>query len=284
MKKQIASQIAILLTLSSLFYACGDKSSKGLKLTFDTVMRNETAHLFADTARPACNMVVQLEYITKADNAQTQDSLNNYLLDKALGESYQAMPPREAVAAYMANYVSEYRKDCEPMYTKEMESQDTADTAPDSWYSYYKSIKAGTQFINPYLLVYRIDQEEYTGGAHGMHSGTFINIDLQSLLPLRLNNLFVEEATEPLVELLWNQLITNLGVQSRREAEDMGYVVNGELEPTENFYLDKKGITFYYNVYEIAPYVMGAVEITLPYTAIKPLLKPAIPERFHIEA
>lgn len=45
-------------------------------------------------------------------------------------------------------------------------------------------------------------------------------------------------------------------VSTRQEVEDLGYVTIGELTPTENFYLSKEGITFYYNVYDIAPYVM----------------------------
>ena len=56
------------------------------------------------------------------------------------------------------------------------------------------------------------------------------------------------------------------------ELEDMGYATTGDLEPIENFYLDPTGITFYYNVYEIAPYVMGATKITLSYEDIAPLM------------
>lgn len=52
----------------------------------------------------------------------------------------------------------------------------------------------------------------------------------------------------------------------------MGYATTGDLEPIENFYLDPTGITFYYNVYEIAPYVMGATKITLSYEDIAHLM------------
>ena len=53
------------------------------------------------------------------------------------------------------------------------------------------------------------------------------------------------------------------GVATQEELRDLGYASTGELTPTENFYLDNQGITFYYNVYDIAPYVMGPVTITL---------------------
>ena len=75
-----------------------------------------------------------------------------------------------------------------------------------------------------------------------------------------------------LTQLLWQQLIEENHVSTRQEIEDLGYGSTGELEPTENFYLTPKGITFYYNIYEIAPYVMGPTQITLPYESIQHLL------------
>ena len=61
-------------------------------------------------------------------------------------------------------------------------------------------------------------------------------------------------------------------VATRQELEDLGYGSTGELAPTENFYIGPKGLTFHYNVYEIAPYVMGGIEIELPYEIMSHLL------------
>jgi hypothetical protein len=58
-------------------------------------------------------------------------------------------------------------------------------------------------------------------------------------------------------------------VTTREELEEIGYGITGELVPSENFYLDEESITFYYNIYELAPYAMGPVEIRLPYAAVK---------------
>ena len=56
------------------------------------------------------------------------------------------------------------------------------------------------------------------------------------------------------------------------ELEDMGYATTGDLEPIENFYLDPTGITFYYNVYDITPYSMGPVKVTIPFSMMEHLL------------
>ena len=38
-----------------------------------------------------------------------------------------------------------------------------------AWYSYYKGIESHVQLYEKDLLVYRVDYNEYTGGAHGMY-------------------------------------------------------------------------------------------------------------------
>ena len=128
------------------------------------------------------------------------------------------------------------------------------------------------QLYTGHLLVYRIDYNEYTGGAHGIYMSTFLNLDLRTLAPIRLDDLFVNDYKEQLTDLLWNQLMADNKVATRQELEDMGYVTTGDLTPTENFYLSKDGITFNNNVYDIAPYVMGPVKITLPYEMMQHLL------------
>ena len=45
-----------------------------------------------------------------------------------------------------------------------------------------------------------------------------------------------------------------------------------ERNPVESFYLSKEGVTFYYNVYDITPYAMGPVKVTVPFPMMEHLL------------
>lgn len=272
MKKQTVSLFALLLAASGLFFSCGNIMNKNAgALEFDSIQVNETTHLFGDTAKPACNLVVNLAYAIQSSDQKLKDSLNTYFLSAGLGEKYMNMTPEEAVRKYAAKYAEDYRKDLEPMYSKdEQDKENAADIG--AWYSYYKGLSSRVQLYSGQLLVYRIDYNEYTGGAHGIYTSTFLNLDLRTLAPIQLDDLFVSDYKEPLTDLLWNQLMADNRVATRQELEDMGYAATGDLTPTENFYLGREGITFYYNVYDIAPYVMGPIEITLPYDAIRHLL------------
>lgn len=272
MKKQTVSLLVLLLAASGFFFSCGNTVNKNAgALEFDSIQVNETAHLFGDTTKPACNLTINFTYAAKSYDNKLKDSLNTYFLSACFGDKYMSMTPEEAVKKYTEKYVNDYRKDLEPMYEKD--EQDKEDGASmEAWYSYYKGIDSHVQLYIKHLLVYRIEYNEYTGGAHGIYMTTFLNMDLRTLAPIRLDDLFVSDYKEALTDLLWNQLMADNKVTTRQELEDMGYATTGDLEPTENFYISKEGITFFYNVYDIAPYVMGPVKITLPYEMLQHLL------------
>ncbi|EJX02525.1 hypothetical protein EVA_09370 [gut metagenome] len=272
MKKKIqsVSLIVVLLAASGIFFSCDNIMNKKYgALETDSIHLEETTHLFGDTAKPACQLTVNLAYITQADRIGLKDSLNRYFLSTCLGEAYENFEPRQAIANYAKRYAHDYRTDLEPSFQKET-TQD--DEEIGAWYSYYLRLTGEVVDYEKHLLVYQCNREEYTGGAHGMYTTTFLNLNLRTLTPIRLEHLFVPDAGEALTDLLWNQLMADNQVATREELEDLGYTSTGDLIPTENFHLNKKGITFYYNVYEIAPYVMGPIQITLPWEMVRHLL------------
>ena len=272
MKKQTVSLLVLLLAASGFFFSCGNTVNKNAyALEFDSIQVNETVHLFGDTAKPACNLILNFAYASQSSDVRLKDSLNTFFLSACFGDKYMAMTPEEAVKKYMEKYVGDYRNDLEPMYKKDEEDKQDEQSI-GAWYSYYKGIESHVQLCNTLVLTYRIDYNEYTGGAHGIYMSTFLNLDLKTLSPIRLDDLFEGDYKEALTDLLWKQLMADNNVSTRQELEDMGYATTGDLEPIENFYLDPTGITFYYNVYEIAPYVMGATKITLSYEDIAHLM------------
>lgn len=272
MNKQTVSLLVLLLAASGFFFSCSNIMNKNAgALEFDSIRVNETAHLFGDSTKPACNLIINFAYAAKSSDNRLKDSLNSYFLAACFGDKYIALTPAEAVKKYTEKYVDNYRKDLEPIYRKDEKDKED-DASMEAWYSYYKGIESHVQLYIKNLLVYRVDYNEYTGGAHGIYMSSFLNLDLRTLASLRLDDLFVNGYEEPLTDLLWNQLMADNKVATRQELEDMGYATTGNLEPTENFYLDREGITFYYNVYDITPYVMGPVKITLPYQMMQHLL------------
>lgn len=272
MKRHIVNTFAILLATSFLLGACGkSKGKEANAVKADSIQVNETVHLFGDSTKPACNLIVNFAYASETADVRLKDSLNSYFLAFCFGDKYGTEPVEEGVQKYAHHYVSNYRKDLEPMYQKDLKEAQANGMEVGSWYSYYQNIQSRIQLCAGTLLTYRKYYEEYTGGAHGIYMTTYLNLDLRTLVPIRLADLFVGDYEEPLTDLLWNQLMADNQVTTHAELEELGYTSTGDLQPTENFYLDKQGITFVYNVYEIAPYAMGAIQITLPYASLSHL-------------
>jgi len=267
MKKQYVSLLAVILSVCGIYTSCTDKMNNTGAFEFDRIQINKTAHLFGDTTKPGTNIIIDFTYINKSSDDALKDSLNAYILSACFGDRYTDENIREVAELYAQNYINEYRQDLEPMFLEDQKNKDNAESIA-SWYSYYKGIETHVKFYEKDLMVYRIDFNEYTGGAHGMYTSTFLNFDLKNMHQLTLDDIFIGEYQDILSDLLWNQLMADQKVKTRTELEDLGYGSTGDLIPTENFYLGKEGITFYYNVYEFTPYVMGAVEITLPYEAM----------------
>ena len=271
MKKQSVILLVLLLTTSCIFFSCSNNMNKHENdFVFDSTQVNQTIHLFGDTSKPACNLIIDFAYAKNPNDSACimSDSLNAFLIAGCLGDEYIGLTPENAIKQYAEQYIKDYRQ-LEPLFEKDME--ENKGEAP-AWYSYYRHVGGHVQLYSSELMVYRMDFNEYTGGAHGNYMTFFLNLDLTNMVPLYLDDIFATEYEEPLTTLLWEQLMSDLNVSTRQEAEDLGYGSTGELAPTNNFYLDAKGITFYYNIYEIAPYVMGPTKITLPYDRIEHLL------------
>ncbi|KAA6317682.1 hypothetical protein EZS27_032198, partial [termite gut metagenome] len=219
-----------------------------------------------------------------ADSFQKElsDTLNNYFITACFGSEYtKEKSIEDVVNRYAKTYTENYRKDTEPIFLQDNKNREV-ENGTKEWYFYTENVVSKVQFYEGDLLVYRVDKDSYNGGAHGIHLTYFLNIDLTKSSPLGLNDIFKgDNYKELLTDLLWNQLMADNRVTTHEELEEMGYGTTGDLVPSENFYLDKGGITFYYNVYEFAPYVMGPVEIRLPYELIERMITVRISHLIH---
>jgi len=272
-KRNSLAILSALLLTGSVFMSCGGKKQKESdKLTFDSVWVKETSHLFNDVKKPACSLDIKLTYITNASSKAALDSMNNILLFTCLGNGYSGKSPKVALTQFKADYVKGYKNDVEQFYLQDLKNN-PQNGVNSAWYNYTKRVKAHHILNQDGVLVYRIDSYDYTGGAHGNGTSLFLNFDLVTGKPIHLKDLFKGGYESVLTGLLLEQLKKDNKVTSEAELEELGYFITEPLSPTENFALSEDGFTFYYNVFEIAPYVMGPTTIKLPFSAVKSILK-----------
>ena len=118
-----------------------------------------------------------------------------------------------------------------------------------------------------------MDVYEYTGGAHGNRYLLIQNYDLQTGDAVSEQDLFIDDYYESLKTLLLEALIAQTDeAETRKDLRRLGYSV-ADVVPNENFYVTDEGITYVYNPYEIAPYAMGCIQISLSWDSIRHLLR-----------
>jgi hypothetical protein len=77
--------------------------------------------------------------------------------------------------------------------------------------------------------------------------------------------------------------ITQIGEEIFRKQQNLGpkenlgeagyFFKDDKFYLNNNFLVDPEGLTFLYNAYEIAPYVMGPIELKIPHSSIQKLIK-----------
>lgn len=103
--------------------------------------------------------------------------------------------------------------------------------------------------------------------AHPGSSLSILNFDLESGSTIGLSEVLIENYLAPLKRILHKKFVKKNG----KEGWDFSNANNFKL--AENVSIQRKGLVFMYNSYEIGPYVMGAPEVVLTWEELKDLVK-----------
>jgi len=200
---------------------------------------------------------------------------NNFVV-KFFGEKYDSLSPTEAAEQFKNDFLKEY-KSLEKEYLQDQKRNPEEEVQPQSWFSHYLIGDLNIHFNRADLLSYIIYNESYYGGAHGSHNYQYKVIDTDTGKLLKEKDIFAEGYEKELNLLLLNAIAAQNEVNTAEELAELGYFGATELTSNDNFILDDEGITYLYNEYEIAPYVLGAVKVFIPYDKLQMILKEESP-------
>ena len=151
---------------------------------------------------------------------------------------------------------------------------DNGGNVPEFFHGLYYSITANAESgLNGYIN-YTVTQDAYLGGAHPNSYKSTIIFNPINGNTVTLDDILKPEYTEELTALLTAKLLKEHNARSIKEAQEIGFFISEPGVPIPSSYtFDNNGIMFIYNTYEIAPYVFGAIHLTLTYDELKDLLK-----------
>ncbi len=264
MKKHFHFVVAALV-IAGTTVGCKQKTAGTTALDFATAEKNISAPLTTDSPTPACSIEVSVTYVK--GETPVAKRINQSLVNELFG--YDALTPQAAVDSFTNSYVKKYQQETGASYLadKEMGGGDA------EWYNYTYSLTTQTEDAKEGVLTFSVKVNQFQGGPHGVYNYMCLNFDERSGALLTLDSIFVADYKERLSDILLTALIKEKNVTSLEALKEQGYLPWTDLYPSENFYLGKDTMQFFYNVYEIAPYCEGMTILCVPYTDLKGLLK-----------
>lgn len=273
---QIKTKFSILILLTGIILISCDERKGGLKssrIDFDSIVVTQHIPLLQvnDTTLPYADVNISFTYPVKFRNSESLVRLQQIFQGTFFGDSnYDTLLPQEAVDQYLKEYTDRYQSLSNYYY----EDKARIEGKMPSWYWYFMNNSNKILFKSDSILSYAVEYSDYEGGAHGSYRITYTNIDLNELVTLTEEDLFVPGYFNPLTEKIVDQLMKDFDAEVADSLLMKGFFTIEDIVPNNNFWLDGENINYSYNQYEIAPYAMGVIDVSVPYTELTDILLP----------
>lgn len=266
--------ITIFATLVSLASCVSGTSSQGNNesVTFDVIKVDTVCPLFKNIDKPACHLSLEMEAPSPSVGQVISKPLQDAIISLSMNEDLQRRSESDMnkmtglfVHDYLINYLSEGKSALED-YDEDLRSA-------EEWMSYEERVSGKVLYNANNLISYQVNIYSYTGGAHGNTALRNLVFDCGQCYQLHMGDVFIYSSTSDIADMMCQELIKQFDGKSIETLCNEGVLFQPfNLTPSENFYVDDKGITWTYDPYEIAPYATGIITITLSWEQLYPYI------------
>ena len=208
---------------------------------------------------PCYEIHVDVQY---ADgNQRVSETINKQLVTFLFGNSI--MPFDKAKEHFIDSLSMDFEKDLKEFYDPDNEHEDT--------YAYeYKIVGKASDNSPIGIIAYTNRIETYTGGAHGGALESYINFRKDTGSIITCQDVFGNKQDE-VICMIKDQIVKDNDCKSAEELEEKrGIFSLGDVYLSDNnFLLQKDGILFCYNPYDIAPWSEGFTFTKLTYKQLE---------------
>lgn len=170
-------------------------------------------------------------------------------------------------------------KDVAAFKTAETEALEEEADLPDETQTSSLDIGYQVRLATDDLISVEFTQGQYSrGAAHGNSITAVLNFDVKNGKKLALADLF--NANSKYLTVISDYSIRDLKEQSKRDKDSMledDQIQDGAAARADNFRawtITRKGLLIVFDPYQVAPYAAGPQQVIVPYSALKPIVKP----------
>jgi len=288
MRKNRISVYSLVLLASLLLISCDNSGRSMFKernnVEFDTIRVVSREHLEGDTTNPYCDLRIDFIYPVSS-HKMSLDTLHQFFVRSMFGTSYDTLRPDAAVEAYKKSYVDNYTYDARTYreivnemhelntMNPEIDISDSEHATEDIFYSYYEKLSDSVVYNQYGILSFQVKQSNNKGGATSYTSFRNYVFNLNRGNQVTENEIFNAGYDTALQSLFVASLLEQNSVKTVDELEDLGFFGIQEIVPNKNFLLNREGIIYTFNKGEYSAYQLDALEVFIPYKAIRSLLR-----------
>ena len=256
--------LILMIVAFMIIMACaGDKSASCLE--FERVRVSKNVRMCHDKNSPECHVSIDILCSKGKDSVSRHinDAIAEMLFGTKVNNSSMTHIVDSAACCYTKSYINELSK---------MYREDAYYSTRVSWYEYRYNVSSRIEKGRNGIIVYITTLNYYEGGSHSIVQRLVLNIDPKTGRSVQLADMLVKGYEKSLKEKLLNALMSKTGLNNTDDLHVEGYLYAMGMFVANNYIIGENGITFIYNVFELAPYDKGTIELTLKYTELKDIL------------
>jgi hypothetical protein len=230
-------------------------------------------HFFQVDTNPQCTLQIDFVYPVGYENGEVLKMIQQQFVSGFFGSEFVAFAPDKASEKYVEvffNSLKDYEKDFK------LDVENHGSEVEEAWYTIEETMSNQIVYNRNDIISFEAEKTGYYGGAHGSHNYNNMSLDLKTGLQITEDKIFINDYQEDLAKIIVDAIALTNNVEIA-ELENIGFFNVNEIYPNKNFYVDETGITYTFNEYEIAAYVVGPVKVHIPYEKIWHLLQKTSP-------
>jgi len=269
-KKVYAFILTVSVFFSVLNTSCEKKSkskSNDNEVVFDTIQVNKTESIDYKKSKLNCNLHIVFTYPIACKKTLQLSDLQKNFVEKMFPPQYANLSPQEAMENFSAQYINDFKSIKAEDYFSE--DHDDYILEDENNFLYELSLENEIIYNKNNLISFVVKNTNYEGGAHGSNSIYGYVIDLNTGKILTEDDFARNNYKKNLAPIIAQKIAAAKGLSDVSQLESIGYTAIEDIIPNNNFTVDDKGITYYFNEYEIAAYFVGITEVFIPYEELK---------------
>lgn len=132
------------------------------------------------------------------------------------------------------------------------------------------------------FIVFKIDYDEYSGGAHPNYFCSYVNYDIHSNRTLFFNDIFEPGHDRQLLEIITQGLLDKYYATSLSDLEDKAGIFTEAIHVSSDVYITSASVVFHYNPYDIAPWASGVIDVEVPIYSLLDFLTPEVRSLYRV--